>query len=498
MYQATKRLWLLQMFRKIRYKDFLLLLLVASIIITRSKTNFFDQPRELTSDLTENLQHEQDKNITNEKSVKKEGTNTTTTSTKEKQKFDSLPHRTLEQYKVWHSNDVLRTESSTQVNDRSFAMAYYSCPLQAGNRMHHFLNSIIWAIVTNRTILVKYLDSETCIYHQKAQTQIWHDPEICNAVNREQDCEKVLHRTEWIPTFTQWSKKISETKMSNVSDIVTIVANLSDIVTIVDYWSTRSYDKAARWERVRFPTLNTTTNDSPKVDEMKDKVVDFPEIVGKDDILGRRFQRQALLSTESARQRAEALFAEGTEFLYGMLFKNIFNLQWDPVTPDSLKMKMDGSVLSTYSIALHSRHRKGQPGTFVKKEMECFDRLLKPLSENTACRVCLMSDRPKTIELLSKWVTEKYNCTIYTNDYNNSKEESRSWLTEHGPNAGSRFYRDLDICQHFTDGFIGTGNGASSTQLLEEWVDFNRKISSLSALAEANMIPNVDKCWTTL
>jgi hypothetical protein len=492
MYEASKaelsvgRSWWMQLSRIFRNKPmFVLLLFAISILTNRSNTNFY-QSRDLTLEESGSLHDDSAGNVTNfekyEPSEVKKATNA-------KQSFATIPHQILNEYKKWHSNDVLMSETSNHLNDRSFAMAYYSCPLQAGNRMHHFLNSIIWAIVTNRTILFKYYDSETCVYHQQAQAQIWHDPEICNAVHGEKDCKKVLRRAEWVPTFSYWSKTITELKKKN----------LSDAVTIVDYWSTRSYDQAARWERIRFPALNTTVPIQYKLDEMREKVVDFPEIVGKEDILGRNSQRKAVLMTESARQRAESLYSEGTEFLYGMLFKDIFKLQWEGINADSMGMKRDGSISSVYSIAMHSRHRKGQDGTFVKKEKECLDRMLNPVAASKECRICIMSDRPKTIEILSQWVTEKYNCTFFTNDYSNSNEQTGSWLSEHGPNAGSRFYRDLDLCQHFTDGFIGTGNGASSTQLLEEWIDYNRKMNHYSELSESRRLQlssPVDKCWT--
>ena len=47
-----------------------------------------------------------------------------------------LPVTVLEQYIQWHSVDSLRRDP----HHRKFAVAFYSCPLQAGNRMHHFFN----------------------------------------------------------------------------------------------------------------------------------------------------------------------------------------------------------------------------------------------------------------------------------------------------------------------------------------------------------------------
>ena len=56
----------------------------------------------------------------------------------EPQQQNSLlkPLQVLEQYQAWHSVESLEL----QPTGRSFAVAYYSCPLQAGNRLHHFFN----------------------------------------------------------------------------------------------------------------------------------------------------------------------------------------------------------------------------------------------------------------------------------------------------------------------------------------------------------------------
>lgn len=48
-----------------------------------------------------------------------------------------IPVRVLKTYLQRHGVDSL----IRQPNNRTFAVAYYACPLQAGNRMHHYLNS---------------------------------------------------------------------------------------------------------------------------------------------------------------------------------------------------------------------------------------------------------------------------------------------------------------------------------------------------------------------
>ena len=73
-----------------------------------------------------------------------------------------LPRRVFEQYKAWHGAHVLRTETREELSKRKYAVAYYSCPQQAGNRLHAFMNSVLHAIINNRTVLYQYYDTATC------------------------------------------------------------------------------------------------------------------------------------------------------------------------------------------------------------------------------------------------------------------------------------------------------------------------------------------------
>ena len=51
---------------------------------------------------------------------------------------------------------------NSKLIQRKYSVVFYSCPYQAGNRIHHFLNGIIWSIITNRTLLYRYYDRPTC------------------------------------------------------------------------------------------------------------------------------------------------------------------------------------------------------------------------------------------------------------------------------------------------------------------------------------------------
>lgn len=349
--------------------------------------------------------------------------------------------------------------------------------------MHHFLNSFLWSIITNRTVLYQYLDEPTCRYYQATQKQIlWQDAAICAAANQKEDCDALLQRFSWMPSFA----KLADNKLVEWS-----TTNLNVTLTMVDYWSVHSYGRAPGWERNRFPLLHNDTERLspsslwPKVDELSAMIVDFPELVGKDDTTGKSIRRDHSLATADAKERAEKLMGKGTEFLFGMLYKDMFRYRWEgaeaqktPIDEGSILHKSSNSTsedlpLSCFSIALYSRHRKGEDDTNMKNELKCLDRMLRPRNESHACWVCLMSYRPVTIDLLSNWLIDNYQCRIVVAD-SSETDLGGSFLAEHGPKAGAAFFRELDLCQHFTNGFIGTGGGSTSTSLLEEWVEYNR------------------------
>ena len=109
------------------------------------------------------------------------------------------PQQILQQYIEWHSNASLTHDyQQTGVfgidrhtnDERFFMVGYYSCPMQAGNRLHDFWNSFIVAIVTNRTLLWKYYDPETCY---RVHTAFSESP--CEITNHETDYSKVLKRS---------------------------------------------------------------------------------------------------------------------------------------------------------------------------------------------------------------------------------------------------------------------------------------------------------------
>ena len=214
-----------------------------------------------------------------------------------------LPLRVLGQYKVWHSQQALLEKS--KVERRKYAVAYYSCPMQAGNRLHHFMNAIIWGMVTNRTILWKYYDKKTCLNVSRGM----YDGRICMAANTEADCNKTLQRASWLPSLDEWAPKLFGND--------TVIRPLS-------VWSTTIPFNMERARTRRVQPWKEGYEKYRNVDILSDEIVDFGQMLGQDagNTLRRRKPRELLLHSNFSRSVAEQLTSLGADFLYGMVSTN--------------------------------------------------------------------------------------------------------------------------------------------------------------------------------
>lgn len=377
----------------------------------------------------------------------------------ERQRQIGIAEAMLEEYRMKHSVDTLRQESLEQLANRKYAMGYFSCPLQAGNRLHHFANSLIWAIVTNRTLLYKYYDKDTCEYHQSVQTQIWMDNRTCSALNTESDCEAVLERASWLPLYDEWSEKLQW-------------GPLESKAKIVDYWGLHDYDLSVWWRKQRFPVSNHSAVTRAEI--VTDQLVDFPAMINKEKSLLPAKERRRILHQSHSLRAARLLHKSGVEFLYGLIYTKILPLK-DGQRSDASQ----NPVPSSFSVALHSRHiHARQNGLNIEEEKRCLNELLSRRSLNstdTSCTICIMSDRVLTVKALTEWLRTEHHCLALSVDHSSHKldESNVSFTTEHGPNAGVGFLRDVDLCKQYgKNGFIGTSKGSSSSGVLEELVEY--------------------------
>jgi hypothetical protein len=109
------------------------------------------------------------------------------------------------------------------------------------------------------------------------------------------------------------------------------------------------------------------------------------------------------------------------------------------VTPSvDNRLLKEAQRAGTFSLALHSRHTVlGDDGSYITDEIKCLEKLLPSNRAKDKCFVFLMSDRPKTIDALTRWLGQK-NCTALANTDNElSTSSSIGFTDEMGPNQGT-------------------------------------------------------------
>ena len=255
------------------------------------------------------------------------------------QQVSREPWEIVDQYIEWHSQKALQEELQQQLqnNDtsssRAYAIAFYSCPFQFGNRQHHFLNSFLWSILTNRTILWHYWDRKAC--HQYGGN---YDARICLFANQVQECDRLLERDVWITSFSEWkedqewqemmegmgtSAHYKQRQQSAAIDKQKITAKQ------LSYWATHSqHSKPGRGVspyNESSPSIQRQRGiDLPHQQETFPMVI-FPQMLGKSNLLNITEIRDELLHTEWARQTATILFQYGPDLLYGLLWHSVFS-----------------------------------------------------------------------------------------------------------------------------------------------------------------------------
>jgi hypothetical protein len=351
-----------------------------------------------------------------------------------------LPLKVFQQYQKWHSAESL--ERSPQ--NRTFAVGYYSCPLEAGNRLHNFYNGLAWAVATNRTYLWKYFDHETCL----ANPKIFN----CNATNRVEDCDTIMERAAWLPSYDEWAPKLS-----------------LDEPQRLHYWSTRP--KNLPWFLTQKNPWKPQYVNETGVDARKDlQVVTFPPMIEVADYLAIEKNRKYLLKTKAARDTATEIHSLGVNFMYGMFFRHIFTM----VEESLVKTREQPIDPSVYSVGLHSRHIKTKfKGGGIQREKECLGVLLRDEKRgNRTCEVYLMSDRELTITKLQKFIESSTDCTVRVATH----ATGIGVTSEHGPWSGLGFYQDWALSSRARHGFVHTGTTSSS--LVIELIAYDHQLEA--------------------
>ena len=116
------------------------------------------------------------------------------------------------------------------------------------------MSAMAWAITTNRTLLWKYYDYDTCREVGKD-----YDGRICSSMGTREACEKVLQLASWIPSYDDWS--FASGKWAEAS-----------------FWSTH-YPPAKNETRRKHPWHEDDVKHAG-IDTDEGRIIDFGQLLG--------------------------------------------------------------------------------------------------------------------------------------------------------------------------------------------------------------------------
>ena len=336
-------------------------------------------------------------------------------------KHRPLPVAIMEEYKQLHNAQVIRQDRLSKA--RKYVLAPYSCPDRAGNALHNIYNSVLWAIATNRTLLLHFDESNT--NH-----------------NTLYDCEEALRLQAWVPLWKDM-KDYLPTPVPVPLDISR--RRFDEIHSVVLY--PQIPNVMADWKGS--PIKENDWDDHPFKAVSPEFLADMPK---------------------SDQLRLKALYSHGLDFLYGMLFRSLFNFQVE--RPKRALFQNEET-----SIVLHSRHIvNADDGTYTNEEEDCLHQLLNRSdihSTEKICTIYLLSDRFVTVDKLVDFLKVHYpSCQTRRNSATQPRNATGKRALEHGANPGVGFFQDLALGIQARSGIIGEEH-RSSFKLIQEIIAFD-------------------------
>lgn len=378
------------------------------------------------------------------------------------------PIAAFQEWKRYHSVDALRRNP----HNRSYIVGYYSCPRQVGVQFNDFLNSLLQAVISNRTFLYEYSNFAG-----------WNSA----GVNTPEACHRLVERATWIPSYTEWKKKI------NLPNVV-----MSFATNIDPHNKTVMFEKVDRGETVHedvshIPVLTPErTWGTSSVTEVSPGVLKLDNHYAS-TYFGQMYNIPNLARTQIVRQ----LYSEGVSFLYGMMLHEVFPFTkevLDAVQHD-LEPPKGINPMEEVSIAVHSRHPQStQDGKDVSKEVRCLDYILNNLRsrDTKPCALYVMADRDATIELLTKYAASRQCRVVKASTQHVHRINDTSKTAEHGPFAGAGYFLDLAVVSHARTAIVATRR--SSSALVDELIEYHRRMEAWESKSQRLSEPII-RCY---
>jgi hypothetical protein len=343
-----------------------------------------------------------------------------------------LPVKVVNQYKTWNSHQSLEDNSE----GRKYAVVDYACPLSKNpeHRLHEFSNRVIWAILTNRTVLVRNQQIEAC--------------------------DEVIQVAEWMPAYEEWSERLKLEDPLYLSLSNSSLESQIGSAGIV-YW----------------PDTAETVESA--------QIVVFPADPSK--VTNLISASQHLISADWSKDVANDLYSQGADFLYGLVFFQAFNLG-DCVRsakPEGFPTALESS---TTTIALYSQSDENANKKNFVAEARCLESVI---DRSSPCHIYIMTNRTdgKVPTNLKEWLSKR-NCTFWT--ANHREDDFGGDL-----HTGIQMFQDLNFVSRAKAAYIGPSNVeySSSSELLLEWIEYQRQMESWKQGRFPPLLnPNLTKC----
>ena len=306
---------------------------------------------------------------------------------------------------------------------------------------------------------------------------------VCLNANTVNECDKVLKRSSWIPSYDEWNKRLD-----------------LDEFHIFPWEATHSEEPYIRIRHARDPKLKLRGVDDKE--KYPHQVAVFYEYRDKQIDLIQEKVRNGLLQTHYSRNITEKLHSLGVDFMYGMLYRHSFSLQKE------LYPKLSSTIShhsSDYSIAIHSRHvNEKANGCNINGEVECLNSFLVNVDSGQHARVwaTVMSDRSCTIRKVKDWL-EHRNVTVQVAKH----DLGQSYHKEHGPFAGVGYFQDLEVASRVRSAFAGAQSGKvvnqagvsgptfrSSSDLVLEVIQYEKKMDAWRTGEDPSQVKPLPLC----
>jgi hypothetical protein len=303
-----------------------------------------------------------------------------------------------------HGAAALAQDTPAQRAVRRYIVAPYWCPDRAGNVLHNLWNSLAWAVLLNRTVLLQWVDSNP------------------NGNTRDA-CAAVMPTRPALALWADWATRLD----LHETDVYSIPLDVSR-------WR---YDASLRV--VWVPQIADVYHTDPTL--YRNEWDHHPLAASQPGYRAylQDIWRAAAIddNDDSLPRQAAQLFRWGVPFLYGLFFRHVFVLPPSPLAESTISTSDSG-----VAIAVHSRHvAAGDDGSWVPEEVACLTEMLSKTTAATPCTVTLLSDRRASLRLLTEWVqTHAPHCRVGLPP-DDGVDTTR--VREHGPFAGAGFLYDL-------------------------------------------------------